>query len=111
MKQRQLILFGIVAVALIAVGVVVFLLSRPPAAAPVLGIEEIQAQMDAGDYAAARRSLLAYLEVNEADAEAHFMLGLAHFNLAEYEQAQTHFLRSADLDPGRASAVHHNCLL
>lgn len=71
-------------------------------------IETAQAHLDAGEFAQAQ-AILEYLVAQDAnDAEAHFLLGLACFNLQEYDRAKELFNRSLTLDPGRAAAVHHN---
>lgn len=108
MRDRQGVNFGIIVLALVTVGVAVFLISRSPAEPETPGLDAIQADMDAGNYRVAQGQLESFIEENEGDAEAHFKLGLVYFNLGDYAQARAQFLRSLELDPERASAVHHN---
>jgi tetratricopeptide (TPR) repeat protein len=109
MRSRRWILAVVVLVALVAIGAAVTLISRSPDNDPTApGMDAIQAEIDAGAFASARAQLVAAIEADESNAEAHFKLGLVHFNLGEYEQAQTHFSRSMELDPDRTSAVRHN---
>jgi tetratricopeptide (TPR) repeat protein len=109
MRGRQWIL-GIAAVlAVVAIGVVVAVMLRPPSEdPPALDLEAIQLEMDAGAFGSARAKLLAAIEADETNADAHFKLGLVSFNLGEYEQAHASFSRSMELDPQRTAAVFHN---
>jgi tetratricopeptide (TPR) repeat protein len=109
MRSRQWILGAAVLVALVAIGIAITLLSRSPAEDPTaLSLEAIQAEIDAGAFASARSKLLAAIESEETNAEAHFKLGLVYFNLGEYTQAEASFSRSMELEPQRTGAVLHN---
>ncbi len=114
--QKRLVV-SIVAIVLVvgALGFGGYYLMRKPTETPtptgvVAGgdIQAAQAQLDAGQFAAAKATLEQVLVKDAGDAEAHFLLGLAHFNLQEYAEARASFNRSVELDPGRAAAVHHN---
>ncbi|HNT73987.1 MAG TPA: tetratricopeptide repeat protein [Anaerolineae bacterium] len=114
--QKRLVV-SVVAIVLV-VGALVsggsWLLQRsaktPTPEASVIGgdIEAAQAQLDAGEFVAAKATLEQLVAQNDKDAEAHFLLGLACFNLQEYDKARESFNRSLALDPGRGAAVHHN---
>ncbi|MBN1247175.1 MAG: tetratricopeptide repeat protein [Anaerolineae bacterium] len=108
--MRHRLVLGIVVVLLLVGGVVaaVMLSNRPARVPEGLNLDAIQAKMDIGDYAGAKADLEAVLAENDENAEAHFKLGLASFNLGEYEAAKEHFNRSLALEPDRAAAVHHN---
>jgi tetratricopeptide (TPR) repeat protein len=111
MRSRQWILGAALLVALVAIGIAMTLLSRSPAEdqdPTALSLESIQAEMDRGAFASARSKLLAAIESDETNAEAHFKLGLVHFNLGEYTQAEASFARSMELEPQRTGAVLHN---
>ena len=109
MRSRRWILGGAVLVVLVAIGVAIALLSRSPVAdSTAPGLEAIQADIDTGAFASARSKLVDAIEADETNAEAHFKMGLVHFNLGEYEQAEASFTRSMELDPQRTSAVLHN---
>lgn len=106
MHKQRLIIVGVVVFVLAAV--VIAALSLAPPAAPEMTLDEIRARMDAGEYAAVREALLAYVAASPNDAEARFRLGLTHFNLNEYDLAREQFTTALALDPERAPAVHHN---
>ncbi len=109
MRSRQWMLGIVVLLVLVSVGAMVILQSGSRAedqAAP--GGDAIPAQINTGALADARADLQGVLEEDEKNAEAHFQLGLVHFNLGEYEQAETHFFRAMELDPERTGAVRHN---
>jgi tetratricopeptide (TPR) repeat protein len=108
---------SIVAIVLVvgALGFGGYYLLRKPAETPtptdvVAGddIQAAQAQLDAGQFAAAKATLEQLIARDANNAEAHFLLGLTHFNLQAYDQAKASFNRSLEIDPGRAAAVHHN---
>ncbi len=106
--QKRLLIAIIVVVAL-ALGVVaVIQFSSRPAAPASASLETAQAHMDAEEYEAAKQALEQIVESDDQNAEAHFLLGLAYFNLQEYSKAEEFFNRALDLDPDRAAAVHHN---
>ncbi|MFP4345034.1 MAG: tetratricopeptide repeat protein [Anaerolineales bacterium] len=71
-------------------------------------LDEIQAQMDAGNYRVAVEALQALTEQEPENAEAYFLLGLSNFNLGNFSDARAAFERTLELDSGRAGAVHHN---
>jgi len=75
---------------------------------PTADLEAIREKIDAGDYAGVPQALEAIIAQDEEDAEAHFLLGLAYFNVNNYEKAREAFERTLALDPQRAAAVHHN---
>jgi Flp pilus assembly protein TadD len=64
--------------------------------------------MDAGNYVDAAQKLEEIVDANDENAEAYFLLGVARFNLGEYELARSAFERALELDPERAASVHHN---
>lgn len=115
--QKRLVV-SIVAIVLLVGGLGIggYYLTRKPAETPaptgvvVAGddIQAAQAQLDAGQFAAAKATLEQVIAKDANDAEAHFLLGLACFNLQEYDQAKEYFNHSLELDPGRGAAVHHN---
>ncbi|HQE93640.1 MAG TPA: tetratricopeptide repeat protein [Anaerolineae bacterium] len=118
-KRGQLFLIGGIIVVLVGVGLFLAMrLSSPTAekaaensqeaVPPQFDKEAIQAQLEAGDYAAARDALQQVVAADAGNAEAHFLLGLARFNLGEYPEARESFLQALELEPERASAVHHN---
>ncbi len=80
--------------------------SAPPVV--LLSLEAIEAEMEAGNYARAAEALEALVAQEPENADAHFNLGLAYFNLGEYEKAVPAFERVLELDTERASAVYHN---
>lgn len=96
----------VVVVVIVLVGAWVAACARP--AEPEVSLEAARAALEAGDFTQARQDLLAYVERHPDDAEAHFLLGVASFNLAAFGDARTAFERSLELDPERAAAVHHN---
>lgn len=108
--MRRRLILGIVIVLVLAGGVVaaVMMSNRPVEMPEEDSLEAIQRKMDEGDYAGAKADLEAVLAEDEANAEAHFKLGLTSFNLGEYEAAREHFNRSLELEPDRAAAVRHN---
>lgn len=71
-------------------------------------LDPIETQMDLGQYQEARQSLEQIVAEDDFNAEAHFLLGLAYFNLEEYTRARDSFERALELDPDRAAAIHHN---
>jgi tetratricopeptide (TPR) repeat protein len=108
MKKNRLIFLIIIAVIVIsAIGVAVYYTDRQKSVT-VTSLEEVQKNIDAMRFTDARMQLTQILEVDDGNAEAHFLMGLTLFNLAEYAEAKEHFLTSMSLEPDRASAVHHN---
>jgi tetratricopeptide (TPR) repeat protein len=105
--MRGRVTLGVVIV-LALLGGLVAALALSGCTSAVDDLESIQAEMDAGNYGSAQEKLVALLERDESNAEAHFRLGLALFNLGDYGGAETHFTRSLALEPDRAAAVHHN---
>ncbi|MGC9467579.1 MAG: tetratricopeptide repeat protein [Anaerolineae bacterium] len=71
-------------------------------------LEEIQTEIDAGNYESARTELETILSEDAENAEARFKLGLVYFNLGDYQLARENFEQSLALEPDRAGAVHHN---
>jgi len=106
-KQGRLLLVGLVVV---LVGVALYLaIQASSKSKPVMvTVEEVQAQMEAGQYAAARDGLEKLVTADPKNAETHFLLGLTYFNLAEYPKAKASFAQALALEPQRAAAVHHN---
>jgi protein O-GlcNAc transferase len=106
-KQGRLLLVGLIVI-LVGVGLY-FVLQASSKSQPVtVSVEEVQAQIDAGQYDAARDALEKLIATDPENAEAHFMLGLTYFNLGEYAKAQASFSQAMALEPQRAAAVHHN---
>ncbi|MBN2002325.1 MAG: tetratricopeptide repeat protein [Anaerolineae bacterium] len=79
-----------------------------PTPASTTDLTAIQAQIDSGEFATARTNLEQLVASDNTNAEAYFLLGLACFNLQDYQKAREFFARSMELDPGRTAAVHHN---
>ncbi len=108
-KQGRLLIVGVIAVVVI---VGFFLALRWPFSsakkAAEVNMDAVKAQMDAGEYAAARDALQQAVAANPTNAEAHFLLGLAYFNLEDYPKARESFMKALELEPARAAAVHHN---
>ncbi len=108
MRDKKLIIaILVIVIVLVGVGAAIILSEKSTPVANV-DMESVQNAMDMGDFASAKTRLLEILEIDADNAEAHFLLGLTQFNLAEYTEAQEHFLRSMALEPDRAAAVHHN---
>lgn len=108
--QKRLLL-GVVIVLILGLGLAAGLyFSSRSSESPAAGgdLETAQEQLDAGDFQAAKTSLEQIVASDAENAEAHFLLGLAYFNLQDYTKAEEFFNRSLELDPGRAAAVHHN---
>ncbi len=117
MKKNFVIAIVAIVILVGAGGVALYLLPKlskpavpatPTAASVTVDLETIQAQIDAGEFAAARVVLEQIVASDNTNAEAYFMLGLACFNMQDYSKAKEFFGRSVDLDPSRAAAVHHN---
>ena len=79
-----------------------------PAIGALPSLDSVQAALDAGNYTQAATLAGQLVAADEDNAAAHFLLGLAHFNLGNFPQAQTAFETALALDPTRAAAVHHN---
>ncbi len=105
--NKRLISVGVVLILVIGLGAGIIFSLRSPQPAEV-DLEEARPLLDAGRYEEAREQLKQFVAANPQHAEAHFLLGLAHFNLEEYGPAEEAFRRSLDLDVDRAAAVHHN---
>lgn len=116
MQRGRKVLPIVIAVVLVGAVAGALYFSRPRPDAPVAegeasasaDLDTIQAAIDAGNYTQAQADLQAVLEAEPENAEAHFKLGLVHFNMGQYDQARSHFEESMTLDPDRAGAVHHN---
>ena len=106
-KKRLIIIISIIVVVIAGVGLTLYL-TRKPVEEAVTDLESIQQMMDNGQYPDAREELTGILEKDDENAEAHFLLGLAQFNLGEYAASKEHFIRAMTLEPDRAAAVHHN---
>lgn len=108
--MRGRLVLGIVVVLVLVggVGAAVYFSSRPSDATVSQNLDAVQAKIDAGDFEAAKADLEAILIGDGENAEAYFKLGLACFNLGDYEGARDHFNTSLSLEPDRAAAVHHN---
>ena len=108
MQKNRLYLIIIIIVIIIAgIGAAIYFTNRPEALS-VISLESVQQSIDAGQYVDAKDQLTQILAADDDNAEAHFLLGLTLFNLEEYANAKEHFVRSMDLEPDRAAAVHHN---
>ncbi|MBN1877604.1 MAG: tetratricopeptide repeat protein [Anaerolineae bacterium] len=108
MVRNRLLLGGIIVALLLgAVALGIYYSSRPTPL-PEVDLDTAKAQMDSGEYTAARDALLQLAETDTQDAEVQFLLGVTYFNLNEFDQARAAFSRSMELDPERAAAVHHN---
>jgi len=109
MQKRLVIFISLVFLGGLAAAIVLSSCSNGEAEVEVgLDLDQIEAQMDKGEYAEAREALDRVVSNDEANAEAHFMLGLTYFNLEEYTKARESFERALELDPDRAAAIHHN---
>ncbi len=116
MKKNFVIAIAAIIILVGAGGTALYLLpklSKPatpvaPTVPAIADLKAIQAQIDAGEFAAARTVLEQMVASDNTNAEAYFMLGLACFNMQDYPKAQEFFGRSVELDPSRAAAVHHN---
>lgn len=108
-KHGRLLIVGVIVI-LIVVGLFLAIRLSSPSSPKVSGIDmdAVQAQIDAGQYAVARDTLQQAIVEDAGNAEAHFLLGLACFNLEEYPKARESFLKALELEPERAAAVHHN---
>ncbi len=106
-KQGRLLLVGLIVV-LVGVGLYLVIKASSKSEPVTVNLEEVQAQIDAEQYAAARDALEKLIATDPQNAEAHFMLGLTYFNLGEYPKAQASFSQAMTLEPERAAAVHHN---
>lgn len=104
MKTRQIMTVLLVLMTLL----VAACQAQPTPEVVVQNLDEIKAQIDAGNYAEAMGALETYIAEQPEDAEAQFLLGLAYFNLGNYEEAREAFNESLNLDSDRAGAVHHN---
>jgi len=62
------------------------------------------AQLQAGDYGAARDSFGQALRYNDAAAEGHLGLGIAYFHLRDDRSAERELTRAAELNPKEATA-------
>jgi tetratricopeptide (TPR) repeat protein len=105
MQKRPMIFISVAFLSMIAM---IALLSSCSSTQADVNLDEIETQMDLGEYAEARDALEQIVAEDEANAEAHFMLGLAYFNLEAYSKARDSFERALALDPERAAAIHHN---
>ncbi len=108
-KHGRLLIVGIIVIVVIA-GLYLAIRLSSPSSQKVSEIDMgvVQTQLDAGQYAAARDALQQAIVADPDNAEAHFLLGLALFNLGEYPTARESFLKALELEPARAPAVHHN---
>ena len=105
-KQGRLLLVGLIVV-LVGVGLYFALRASSKSQPVTVNVDEVQAQIDAGQYDAARDALEELIATDPENAEAHFMLGLTYFNLGEYDKAKASFSQAMTLEPERAAAVHH----
>jgi tetratricopeptide (TPR) repeat protein len=83
--------------------------SNPPAAWPDQDAAELrsaQESFDAGDYASARKTLLAAIEKSAGDPEIHFWLGRCSYELFDFNSAAASFERAIQLQP-KNSLYHH----
>jgi tetratricopeptide (TPR) repeat protein len=107
MNKKLIGTIVLIVVVVVALGAAVYLSSQPTKVVEV-DLESIQVSIDTGQYASAKTQLAQILENDDTNAEAHFLMGLTLFNLEEYSGAREQFLRSMELEPDRAAAVHHN---
>ncbi len=108
MQNKKLIGVIIVIVIVTAgIGVFVHYSTKTPQVA-VVDMESVQQNIDTGEYSIAKEQLAQILETDNDNAEAHFLMGLAQFSMEEFAEAKDHFVRSMELEPDRAAAVHHN---
>ncbi|MCJ7549265.1 MAG: tetratricopeptide repeat protein [Anaerolineae bacterium] len=108
MRGRLILGIVVVFVLLGGVGAAVYFSNRPSDVTVDQDLDAVQAKIDAGDFEAAKADLEALLVEGEENAEVYFKLGLASFNLGDYQVARDHFNMSLSLEPDRAAAVHHN---
>ena len=73
-----------------------------------VNLDDVKAQVEAGNYQAAAQALEKVVAENEENAEAYFLLGLSYFNLNRYQDAREAFNHALELDSDRAAAIHHN---
>lgn len=106
-KRKLLVIITIIVVVIAGVGIALFYSGNTPRS-QTESVEDAQQMLDAEDFSGAKAQLEKILEKDANNAEAHFLLGLALFNLGEYSAAESHFEEAMALDPARASAVHHN---
>ena len=107
MQKNRLLIIIITIFIAVLIGVGVFLFNRS-AAVDEVTLDAVQKKIDEGQFADARTELTTILETESDNAEAHFLMGLALFNLGEYAEAEDQFLRSMEIEPDRSAAVHHN---
>jgi tetratricopeptide (TPR) repeat protein len=108
MKKNRLVYLIIIVIIVIAgIGFAVYYTNGQESVTGV-SLEEVQKSMDEMQFADAREQLTQILKDDDGNAEAHFLMGLTLFNLAEYAESKEHFTISMSLEPDRASAVHHN---
>ncbi len=93
---------------LVAVMCLAMLLGGCGPTTPPADISAVEAALAAKNYDQAALLLETIIAAEPNHAEAHFLLGLANFNLGRHAQAQTAFRRSLELDDERAAAIHHN---
>jgi tetratricopeptide (TPR) repeat protein len=109
MQRNKAIFIVIIVIIVVAgLGAVVYMTRKPSVEVVESNLDTVQENIDKGEFTIARDELVQILESDNGNAEAHFLLGLALFNLEEYANAKEQFLRSLELDPERAAAVHHN---
>jgi tetratricopeptide (TPR) repeat protein len=84
--------------------------NRVPASVPddAADLRSAKQSFDAGDYAAARKTLRAALEKSAADPEIHFWLGRSSYELFDFNSAAASFERAIQLDP--KSSLYHQWL-
>ncbi len=107
MGRSRLIVIGGVVILLVAAGVAAALFLRP-ASAPGMNVAEARTMIERGDYEAARDALVQIAGREPENGEVQFLLGVAYFNLGQYDEAKAAFEQAMRLDPDRAAAVHHN---
>ena len=108
MKNKKLLVIIAIAVFVIGSISIALILSDKTPQDAAESVESAQQLLDEGDFTGAKSELEKLIETNTDNAEAHFLLGLALFNLEEYSEARVHFEQAMALEPARASAVHHN---
>ncbi len=115
MQKRLVTIVSVMILLLGVIAVLVFLsgcsngqTGEPTEEPSDVNLDQIETRMDLGAYGEARQALEGIIAKDASNAEAHFMLGLAYFNLGEYPKAQESFERALELDPDRAAAIHHN---
>ncbi len=84
---------------------------KQPEKESVSALSDIRAHSDSGNIEKAFALCEKYLEVNKANAEAHYLMGVICHAANRPEKAEGHFLKSIYLDPNHYEALIHLSLL